>query len=134
MTNNGVRGKSAQKSSYCSFLEQLPRQRPLAIRFACPSHRQPRSREISGLSLHHLLVGRGDVAVITKSYLNRYLMKQPKDKSKLLVSDRMDQVYEHTAVVKKGSRPSAQDIDALLTAMEKAGVLKPLWANYGLGN
>ena len=50
MTNNGVRGKSAQKSSYCSFLEQLPRQRPLAIRFACPSHRQPRSREISGLA------------------------------------------------------------------------------------
>ena len=88
----------------------------------------------NALSLHHLLVGRGDVAVITKSYLNRYLMKQPKDKSKMLVSDRMDQVYEHTAVVKKGSRPSAQDIDALLTAMEKAGVLKPLWANYGLGN
>ena len=50
MTNNGVRGKSAQKSSYCSFLEQLRRQRPLAIRFACPSHRQPRSREISGLA------------------------------------------------------------------------------------
>ena len=49
MTNNGVRGKSAQKSSYCSFLEQLRRQRPLAIRFACPSQRQPRSREISGL-------------------------------------------------------------------------------------
>ena len=88
----------------------------------------------NALSLHHLLVGRGDVAVLTKSYLNRYLMKQPKDKSKLLVSDRTDQVYEHTAVVKKGSKPSAQDIDALLTAMEKAGVLKPLWANYGLEN
>ena len=28
----------------------------------------------------------------------------------------------------------AQDIDALLAAMDKAGVLKPLWANYGLGN
>ena len=37
MTNNGVRGKSAQNSRYCSFLEQLRRQRPLAIRFACPS-------------------------------------------------------------------------------------------------
>ena len=39
MTNNGVRGKSAQNSRYCSFLEQLRRQRPLAIRFACPSRR-----------------------------------------------------------------------------------------------
>jgi hypothetical protein len=37
MTNNGVRGKSAQNSRYCSFLEQLRRQRPLAIRYACPS-------------------------------------------------------------------------------------------------
>ena len=46
----------------------------------------------------------------------------------------MDQTYEHMAIVKKGSKPSAQDIDALLAAMDKAGVLKPLWANYGLGN
>ena len=88
----------------------------------------------NALSLHHLLAGRGDVAVLTKSYLNRYLLRNPQDKSKLLISERTDQFYEHTAVIKKGSKPSAQDIDALLAAMEKAGVLKPLWANYGLEN
>ena len=46
----------------------------------------------------------------------------------------MDQNYEHMAIVKKGSKPSARDIDTLLEAMDKAGLLKPLWANYGLGN
>lgn len=88
----------------------------------------------NALCLHHLLAGRGDVAVLTKSFLNRYLIRNPQDKSKLLISERMDQTYEHMAIIKKGSKPSAQDIDALLAAMDKAGVLKPLWANYGLGN
>ena len=88
----------------------------------------------NALSLHHLLAGRGDVAIITKSYLNRYLLTHPQEQNKLLVSERMDQTYEHTAIIKKDSRPSAKEIDDLLGAMDKAGVLKPLWANYGLGN
>lgn len=86
------------------------------------------------VSLRNLLLGRGDVAVITKSYLSLYLLKNPQDAPRLLVSNQMDQAYAHTAVVKKGSKPSAQDIDALLAAMEKAGVLKKLWAKYGINN
>ena len=88
----------------------------------------------NALCLHHLLAGRGDIAILTKSYLNRYLIKNPQDKAKLLISEHMDQNYEHMAIVKKGSKPSARDIDALLEAMDKAGLLKPLWANYGLEN
>jgi ABC-type amino acid transport substrate-binding protein len=84
------------------------------------------------VSLRNLLAGRGDVAVLTKSYLTRYLVQHPQDREKLLVHDRMDQAYAHTALVKKGSKPSAQDIDILLARMEAAGVLKKLWAKYGI--
>ena len=70
----------------------------------------------NALCLHHLLAGRGDIAILTKSYLNRYLIKNPQDKAKLLISEHMDQNYEHMAIVKKGSKPSARDIDALLEA------------------
>lgn len=86
------------------------------------------------VSLRNLLAERGDVAVITKSYLNSYQAKDPQALSKLLVSDRLDQIYAHTVLVKKGSKPTAQDIEALLDKMEAAGVLKKLWARYGLEN
>lgn len=88
----------------------------------------------NAVSLRNLLAGRGDVAVITKSYLSLYLLKYPQDRDKLLVSERLDQAYAHTVLVKKGSKPSAQEIDALLTRMESAGVLKKLWAKYGIEN
>ncbi|TAH13094.1 MAG: amino acid ABC transporter substrate-binding protein [Curvibacter sp.] len=84
------------------------------------------------VSLRNLLGGHGDVAVITKSYLSRYLLQNPSARDKLLVSDHMDQNYAHTIVVQKGSKPSAQDMDALLARMESAGLLKKLWAKYGI--
>lgn len=83
-------------------------------------------------SLRNLLAGHGDVAVITKSYLSRFLVENPSARSKLLVADQMDQTYDHTILVKSGSKPSAKEMDALLARMESAGVLKKLWAKYGI--
>ncbi|TXH88061.1 MAG: transporter substrate-binding domain-containing protein [Rhodoferax sp.] len=82
--------------------------------------------------LRNLLAGRGDVAVLTKSYLNRYLVEQPKDRGLLLISQRMDQAYAHTALVAKGAHPSAQELNRLFTQMEAEGVLGKLWAAYGM--
>lgn len=84
------------------------------------------------ISLRNLLAGRGDVAIITKSYLSSYLLANPQVASRLLVSDQLDQTYAHTALVRKGTRPSAQELDQLLDRMRAAGVLKKLWARYGM--
>lgn len=86
----------------------------------------------NAVSLRNLLSGRGDVAVLTKSYLSRYLVEQPQDRGLLLVSQRMDQAYAHTALVAKGARPSAQELNRLLAQMEAAGVLARLWSAYGM--
>ncbi len=86
------------------------------------------------VSLRNLLAERGDVAVITNSYLKNYLLQDPQAAAKLLVSDRFDQTYAHTVVVRRGSKPSVQDIETMLDRMEAAGVLKKLWARYGLEN
>ena len=76
---------------------------------------------------------RGEVAVVTKSYLQSYLKKHPELQDKLLVSDQFDQHYNHTILVRKGTKPSAQEVDKLLDAMEKSGVLRKLWSRYGIG-
>ncbi len=86
----------------------------------------------NAVSLRNLLAGRGDVAIITKSYLARYLLQHPEDREKLLVSERLDQSYAHSVVVKKGSKPTAREMDALLARMEAAGILKRLWSRYGM--
>lgn len=88
----------------------------------------------NAVSLRNLLAGHGDVAVITKSYLALYVLKHPEVAAQLLVSEQFDQTYAHMALVKKGSKPTVQEIDALLGRMEAAGVLKKLWARYGIGN
>lgn len=86
----------------------------------------------NAVSLRNLLAGRGDVAVLTQSYLGRYLVEQPQDRALLLVSQHMDQAYAHTALVAKGARPTAQELNRLLGQMESAGVLARLWAAYGM--
>ncbi|MEJ6003322.1 substrate-binding periplasmic protein [Paucibacter soli] len=85
-------------------------------------------------SLRMLQLERGEVAIITRSYLQHYLQAMPALKGHLLVSDRMDQAYAHTALVKKGSRPSAEEIDALLGRMAASGALAEVWRKYGLEN
>jgi len=82
--------------------------------------------------LHNLLAGRGDVAVLTKSYLGKYLTENPQDRGLMLVSDRMDQTYAHTALVAKGARPSAQELNRMLGQLQASGVLPKLWKAYGM--
>lgn len=84
--------------------------------------------------LRNFLLGYGDVAVLTKSYLNSYLLKHPEINGKLLISERLDQEYFHTILVRSGNKPTAQEMDALLSKMEAAGSLKKLWKKYGIEN
>jgi ABC-type amino acid transport substrate-binding protein len=83
-------------------------------------------------SLRMLQLERGEVAIITKSYLQHYLQQRPALRERLLISERLDQAYAHTALVKKGSRPSAEEIDALFARMAASGALAEVWRKYGL--
>jgi len=83
-------------------------------------------------SLELILKGRGDIAVLTKEYLNYHFLTSPKDASKLLISDKFDQVYRHTILVRKNHKLSVQYINKLLDLMNQKGSLNPLWERYGL--
>jgi len=83
-------------------------------------------------NIKKVLRGLVDIAVITKSYLDRYLKQHPGIKDQLLISVKSDQIYRHTILVRKGARPSAAEINTLLDQMEQAGVLSRLWQKYGI--
>lgn len=86
----------------------------------------------NAISLRNLLAARGDVAVITKSYLKGYLIKNPQAAAKLLISERYDQTYAHTVLVRKNTKPTVAELESLLDRMQAAGALKALWTQYGL--
>lgn len=88
----------------------------------------------NAVSLRNLLAERGDLAVITRSYLKSFLVKEPQLAARLLVSEKFDQTYAHTAVIRKGSKPTPEELDALFEKMESSGALKQLWMRYGLEN
>lgn len=83
-------------------------------------------------SLELILNGRGEIAVLTKEYLNYHFIHSPEDKAKLLISDKYDQVYRHTILVREQREPSIKYINSLLEQMNKSGTLIPLWEKYGL--
>ncbi|MGI9332133.1 MAG: substrate-binding periplasmic protein [Gammaproteobacteria bacterium] len=77
--------------------------------------------------------GRGDIAVVNKSLLNRYLRDHPEVRQKLLISTTYDQRYAHTMLLRRGSKLDIARLDALLDALREAGVMRPLWDSVGRG-
>ena len=73
-----------------------------------------------------------DVAIVTKSWLQGYLLARPEDAAQLLVSERMDQVYQHTVLVRKGSKPTVDEVNQILRKLEASGALRKLWTRHGI--
>jgi polar amino acid transport system substrate-binding protein len=79
-------------------------------------------------SIQMLLSGmRGDIAVITRSFLAIHLQQNPQDKEKLLLSDKMDQTYEHRIILRRNISPTIDEINKLLSQLKRSGQLDALW-------
>ncbi len=79
-----------------------------------------------------VLRDRTDIAVITKSFLDIYLKQHPEINDQMLISSRLDQIYQHTILLRKNSTPSVEEMNTLLIDMEKAGVLDQIWNKFGI--
>ncbi len=79
--------------------------------------------ETPKLVLDNLLAGKGEIAVITKSFLNTYLQEKPEAKDKFLVSEKLDQAYHLSAVIGSHAPLSVGDFDKLIESLKSAGKL-----------
>jgi ABC-type amino acid transport substrate-binding protein len=79
-----------------------------------------------------LLRGRADIAVITRSYLDMYRQRHPKESDDLLVSERIDQAYHHHALLRPRAPLSAQQFAEVIQAVRDNGRLAELLARYYL--
>lgn len=83
-------------------------------------------------NINMVLHDRADIAIVTKSFLSMVLREKPQTVDELLVSGRMDQVYNHSILVRQGASPGVSWLNDLLEKMEKDGTLGRLFEKYGL--
>lgn len=79
-----------------------------------------------------VLKGRIDVAIVTKSYLNKFLLENSAVRSKLAISKKLDQEYHHTILVRKGTIPGVVEMNALIDKLIETGEFTKILNKYGI--
>lgn len=72
-------------------------------------------------NLRMVLRDRADIALVTRSYLSTYMAANPGESNQLLVSDRIDQVYRHFALLRPEAPITAAQLEALLQRLRDNG-------------
>lgn len=75
---------------------------------------------------------RADIAVVTRSYLQLYQDRHPEQRAALLVSRRVDQVYQHQALFRPQAPLTPEALAELLRALNSRGQLDDLLGRYHL--
>jgi len=73
---------------------------------------------------------RADIALVTRSYLSDYLVRNPDSVGQLLASERIDQLYHHYALLRPQARISGDEFAALLDQLRANGELLRIFKPY----
>lgn len=68
-----------------------------------------------------VLRDRADIALVTRSYLSDYMARNSEEAKQLLVSDRIDQVYRHFALLSPKAGITGEQFAALLQKLRENG-------------
>jgi ABC-type amino acid transport substrate-binding protein len=77
-----------------------------------------------------VLRGRADVALVTRSYLSDYLLRNEKVADQLLVSQRIDQVYHHYAIIRPTAPITGEAFGKLLRGLRDNGQMLKIFQPY----
>ncbi|WP_438362377.1 substrate-binding periplasmic protein [Pseudomonas gingeri] len=77
-----------------------------------------------------VLRGRADIALVTRSYLFDYLSRNPGTAKELLISERIDQVYHHYALLRPKAPISGEVFGRLLQRLRDNGELLKIFQPY----
>ncbi|MGF0242647.1 substrate-binding periplasmic protein [Rhodococcus sp. IEGM1300] len=77
-----------------------------------------------------VLRGRADIALVTRSYLSDYLLRNEKVAGQLLVSERIDQVYHHYAILRPAAPISGEAFSKLLQGLRDNGQMLKIFEPY----
>lgn len=70
-------------------------------------------------NIQAVLDERTNLAIVTKEFLDIYLLKNPRHKKWLLVSPQMDQVYKHSAILRKNGKIGVEKLRQLINRVKR---------------
>lgn len=73
---------------------------------------------------------RADIALITRSYLSDYQVRNPGSAEQLLASERVDQIYHHFALLRPGAPITSEAFQQLLQQLRENGELERIFTPY----
>ncbi|WP_191627601.1 substrate-binding periplasmic protein [Pseudomonas fluorescens] len=77
-----------------------------------------------------VLRGRADIALVTRSYLSDYLLRNEQVANQLLVSERVDQIYHHYAILRPTAPISGAAFGKLLQDLRENGQMLKIFDPY----
>ncbi|MGX9380217.1 MULTISPECIES: substrate-binding periplasmic protein [Pseudomonas] len=77
-----------------------------------------------------VLRGRADIALVTRSYLSDYLLRNEKVGDDLLVSQRIDQIYHHYAILRPAAPITGAVFGKLLQGLRDNGQMQKIFDPY----
>lgn len=77
-----------------------------------------------------VLRDRADIALVTRSYLSDYLLRNEKHREQLLVSQRIDQVYHHYALIRPQAPITGEAFGKLLQGLRNNGQMLKIFDPY----
>jgi ABC-type amino acid transport substrate-binding protein len=77
-----------------------------------------------------VLHGRADIALVTRSYVRDFLQRHGQYAGQLLVSVRLDQRYQHQALLRPGAPVRPPQLDRLFEQLRGNGQLTAIFAPY----
>lgn len=83
-------------------------------------------------NLRMVLLGRADVAVITRSYLQMYAARNPLNAERLLISQRPDQVYRLGVLLRRDGALGVEQVSALMKQLLDDSDFRKLLKHYYL--
>jgi len=77
-----------------------------------------------------VLRGRAEIALVTRSYLSDYFLRNEKVADQLLVSERVDQIYHHYAILRPSAPISGEVFGKLLQGLRDNGQMLKIFNPY----
>jgi ABC-type amino acid transport substrate-binding protein len=77
-----------------------------------------------------VLRGRADIALVTRSYLSDYFLRNLKVADELLVSERVDQIYHHYAILRPTAPITGEAFGKLLQGVRDNGQMLKIFDPY----
>ncbi len=73
---------------------------------------------------------RADVALVTRSYLIDFMQRNQQEAQELLMSERVDQVYHHYALIRPAAPISGEEFSRYLAQLRDAGVMRQIFEPF----